>query len=209
MWSSYILFWLALLNCIHFFFISSWISPGNFLLISATLSQNVFAYHHIWRLIFRIQDLGLTSLLGRSQISLWWARLTINPCVFMQLFIFLHHNLFSSLQSLSRVQLFVIPWTAVHQASLSITNSQSLLKLMSIESVMPSNHLILCHPLLPPSIFPSMRVFSKESALRSRWPKYWNFSFSISSSSEYSGLISFRMDWLDVLAVQGTLKSFL
>ena len=117
--------------------------------------------------------------------------------------------LFSSLQSLSRVQLFVIPWTAVHQASLSITNSQSLLKLMSIESVMPSNHLILCHPLLPPSIFPSMRVFSKESALRSRWPKYWNFSFSISPSNEYSGLISFRMDWLDVLAVQGTLKSFL
>ena len=127
----------------------------------------------------------------------------------MQLFIFLHHNLFSSLQSLSHVQLFVIPWTAVHQASLSITNSQSLLKLMSIESVMPSNHLILCHPLLPPSIFPSMRVFSNESALRSRWPKYWNFSFSISPSNEYSGLISFRMDWLDVLAVQGTLKSFL
>ena len=97
-----------------------------------------------------------------------------------------------------------------HQASLSFTFSQSLLKLMSIESVMSSNHLILCHPLLPlPSIFPSIRVFSNESALRIRWPKYWSFSFSISPSSEYSGLMSFRMDWLDFLAVQGTLKSLL
>ena len=96
------------------------------------------------------------------------------------------------------------------QASLSITNSRSLLRLMSIESVMLSNHLILCHPLLlPPSIFPSIRVFSNESVLRMRWPKYWSFSFSISPSSEYSGLISFRMDWLDLLAVQGTLKSLL
>ena len=102
------------------------------------------------------------------------------------------------------------PWTAAHQASLSITNSQSLLKLMSIESVMPSNHLILCHPLLlPPSMFPSIRVFSNESLLRIRWPKYWSFSFSISPSHEYSGLISFRIDWLDLLAVQGTLKSLL
>ena len=100
------------------------------------------------------------------------------------------------------------PWTAALQTSLSITNSQSLLKLMSIESVMPSNHLILCHPLLfLPSIFPSIRVFSNESALHIRWPKYWSFSFSISPSNEYSGLISFRMDWLDLLAVQGTLKS--
>ena len=99
------------------------------------------------------------------------------------------------------------PWTATHQASLSINNSQSLLKLMSIESMMPSNHLILCHPLLPPSIFPSIRVFSNESALRMRWPKYW--SFSISPSNEYSGLISFRMDWFDLFAVQGTLKSLL
>ena len=102
------------------------------------------------------------------------------------------------------------PWTAACQASLSMTNSQNLLKLMSIESVMPSNHLILCHPLLLlPSIFPSIRVFSNESALHIRWPKYWSFSFSISPSSEYSGLLSFRMDWLDLLAVQGTLKSLL
>ena len=117
-------------------------------------------------------------------------------------------NLFSSVQSLSRVQLFATPWTAALQASLSITNSQSLLKLMSIESVMPSVHLILCCPLLLlPSIFPSIRVFSNESVLHIRWPKYWSFSFSISPSNEYSGLISFRMDWLDLLAVQGTLKS--
>ena len=116
----------------------------------------------------------------------------------------------SSVQSLSRVRLFVTPWTAACQASLSITNSQSLPKLMSIESVMPSNHLILCHPLLLlPSIFPSIRVFSNESALHIRWPKYWSFSFSISPSNEHPGLISFRMDWLDLLAVQGTLKSLL
>ena len=101
------------------------------------------------------------------------------------------------------------PWTAAHQASLSITNSWSLLKLMSIKSVVRSNYLILCHPLLLPSIFPSIRIFSYESALLIRWPKYWGFSFSISSSSEYSGLISFRIDWLDLLAVQGTLKSLL
>ena len=102
------------------------------------------------------------------------------------------------------------PWTAAHQASLSITSSWSLPKLMSIESVMPSNYLFLCHPLLlPPSIFPSIRVSSKESVLRIRWPKDWSFSFSISPSNEYSGLISFKMDWLDLLAVQGTLKSLL
>ena len=118
-----------------------------------------------------------------------------------------HINLWGrgSVQSLSP---FVTPWTAAHQASLSITNSQSLLKLMSIKSVMPSNHLILCCPLfLPPSIFPSIRVFSNESVLLIRCPKYWSFSFSISPSSEYSGLISFRVDWLDLLTVQGTLKS--
>ena len=103
-----------------------------------------------------------------------------------------------------------LPWTAARQASLSITNSRSLLKLMSIESVMPSNHLILCRPLLlPPSIFRSIRVFTNESVLPIGWPNYWNFSFSISPSNEYSGLISFRMDWLDLLAVHGTLKSFL
>ena len=108
----------------------------------------------------------------------------------------------SSVQSLSHVQLFVTPWTAAYQASLSITNSRSLLKLMSIKSVMPSNHLILCHPLLLlPSIPPSIRVFSKESVLRMRWPKYWSFSFSISPSNEYSGLVSFRIDRFDLLAV--------
>ena len=124
----------------------------------------------------------------------------------------LKYNLlmFSSVQSLSHVRLFVTPWTAARQTSLSITNSRSLLKLMSIESVMPSNHLILCCPLLlPPSIFPSIRVFSNESVLLIRWPKYWSFSFNISPSNEYSGLISFRMDWLDLLAVQGILKSLL
>ena len=117
---------------------------------------------------------------------------------------------FSSVQLLSHVQLFVTPWTAARQASLSITNSWRLLKLMSIKSRMPSNHLILCCPLfLLPSIFPRIRVFSNESVLHIRWPMYWNFSFSISPSNEYSGLISFRMDWLDLLAVQGTLKSLL
>ena len=115
-----------------------------------------------------------------------------------------------SVQLLSRVWLFVTPWTAARQASLPITNSQSLLKLMSIESVMPSNHLILCRSLLlPPSVFPSIRVFSSESVPHIRWPKYWSFSFSISPSNEYSGLISFRMDWLGPLAVQRTLKSLL
>ena len=104
---------------------------------------------------------------------------------------------------------FAIPWTAAHQASLSITNSQSLLKFMSIELVMPSNHLILCHPLLLPPIPPSIRVFFNESAFCIRWPKYWSFSFNISPSNEFSGLISFRVDWLDLLAVQGTLKSLL
>jgi len=113
-------------------------------------------------------------------------------------------------QSLSRVRLFATPWTAAHQAFLSFTISQSLLKLMTIESVMPSNHLVLCHPLLLlPSIFPSIRVLSSESALPIRWPKYWSFTLSISPSSEYSGLISLRTDWLDILAVQGTLRSLL
>ena len=118
---------------------------------------------------------------------------------------------FSSVQSLSHVQLFVTQWPAARQASLSITNFQSLLKFMSVKSVMPSNHLILCQLLLlPPSIFPSIRVFSNESVLCIRWPKYWSFSFNISpSTSEHPGLISFRMDWLDLLAVQGTLKSLL
>ena len=125
-----------------------------------------------------------------------------NPCLL--------HWQFSSVQSLSRVQLFATPWTAARQSSLAVTNSRSLLKLMSVKWVMPSNHLILCHPhRLPPPIFPSMRVFSNESVLLIRWPKYWSFSFSISLSNEYSELISFRMDWLDLFAVQGTLKSLL
>ena len=122
----------------------------------------------------------------------------------------IHSGIGSSVQSLSHVRLFVTPWTAAHQASLSITNSQSSLKLMSIESVTPSSHLILCRPLLLlPSIFPRSRVFSNQSVLCIRWPKYWSFSFSINPFNEYSGLISFRMDWLDLLAVQGTLKSLL
>ena len=119
-------------------------------------------------------------------------------------------NGFSSVQSLSRVRLFATPWTAARQASLSITNSQSSPKPMSIESVMPSKHFILCRPLLLlPSIFPSIRVFSDESVRRIRWPKYWSFSFNISPSIEHPGLISFRMDWLDLLAVHGTLKNLL
>ena len=122
----------------------------------------------------------------------------------------IYSEILSSIQLLSRVQLIETPWTAERQVSLSITNSQSLLKLMSITSVMPSNHLIPCHPLLlPPSIFPSMRVFSNESVICIRWPKYWRFSFSIIPSKEIPGLISFRMDWLDFLAVQGTCKSLL
>ena len=117
---------------------------------------------------------------------------------------------FSSVQSLSHVRFFATPWTAAHQASLFITNSQSLLKLMSISLVTPSNHLILCCPLLLlSSIFPSIRVFSNESALCVRWPKYWSFSFSISPSNEYSGLISFQIDWFVLFAVQGPLKSLL
>ena len=116
---------------------------------------------------------------------------------------------FSSVQSLSHIQLFATPWTAAHQASLSINNSWSLLKLMSIELTMPSNDLLLCCPLLLlRSIFPSIKIFSNEMALRIRWPKYWSFSFDISPSNEYSGLTSLSMDWLDLLAVQGTLKFF-
>ena len=131
------------------------------------------------------------KLTARQRVTWWFSR-------------------FSSVQSLSRVQLFVTPWTAARQASLFITNSRSLLKLMSIELLMPSNHLILCHPFIfLPSVFPSIRIFSNETVLHIRWPKYWSFSFSINPSNEYSGLISFRMNWLDLLAVQGTLKSLL
>ena len=133
---------------------------------------------------------------------------------FIFLFLCQHHTVLmtvtQSVQLLSRVRLFVAPWIAAHQASLSITNSQSLLKLMPIKSVMPSSHLILCHPLLLlPPIPPSIRVFSNESPLCMRWQKYWSFSFSFSPSNEHPGLISFRMDWLDLIAVQGTLNSLL
>ena len=142
-------------------------------------------------------DLGYSSL---AEIPPEWCCVLLNAS-----------NLqFSSVQSLSCVRLLAIPWTAGLQASISITRSRSLHKLMSIESVMPSSHLILCRPfLLPPSIIPSIRVFSNESVLHIRWPKYWSFHFSISPSSEYSGLISFRMDWLDLLAVHGTPRSLL
>ena len=135
----------------------------------------------------------------QSAFLCWWTHILIKLLACL-----------SSVQTLSCIRLFATPWTAACQASLSITNSRTLLKLMSIKSVMPSNHLILCHPLfLPPSIFPSIRVLSNESVLRIRWPKYWSFSLSISPANEYSGLISFRMDWLDLLAVQGTFKSLL
>ena len=117
---------------------------------------------------------------------------------------------FSSIQSLSRVPFFATPWTEAHQASLSITNTWSLLKLMSIQSLMASSHLVLCRPLLlPPSIFPSIRIFSNESVLCIRWPKYWSFSFRLCPSNEYSGLISFKIDWFHLLSIQGTLKSLL
>ena len=129
------------------------------------------------------------------------------PLIQSDFHILYRHCLFQLVQLLSHVQ-SAVPWTTAHQTSLSITNSGSLFKLLSIESVMPSNHLILCRPLLlPPSIFPSIRVFSNESALHIRWPKYWSFSFNINPSNEHSGMISFRMDWLDLPAVQGTLKS--
>ena len=137
-------------------------------------------------------DQGASSMRG-SGSSPWGGLVSSNAC---------------PIQSLSLFQLFATPWTAARQASLSIPNSQTLLKLMSVKSVMPSNHLSLCHPLLfQPLIFPSITVFSNESVLSIRWPKYWSFSFSISPSNEYLGLISFRIDWLNLLAVQGTLKS--
>ena len=154
---------------------------------------------------------------GDGGPAMWTYIMPLNPALKMaqmvnfMLFLFCYSSvLFSSVQLLSRVRLFATPWIAARQASLSITNSQSSPKLMSIESVMPSSHLILCHPLLLlPPIPPSIRVFSNESTLCMRWPKYWSFIFSISPSKEHPGLISFRMDWLDLLAVQGTLKSLL
>ena len=166
-----------------------------------------------WQILF-----GIPWLIGTSSwwflFFIWLPSLCMHLCVQMSA-LYKDRNStglvqFSTFQLLSHVLLFATPWTAVCQASLSITNSKSLLKLMSIELVMPSNHLILCRPLLLlPSIIPSIRVFSNESVLRIRWPKYWSFSFSNGPSNEYSGLISFRMDWLDLLAVQRTLKSLL
>ena len=149
--------------------------------------------------LFGIYTHFLTTSLTLKVISITHA---------LKIFILLSPGL-SSVQSLSHVRLFATPWTAARQVPLSSTVSQSLLKFMSIESVIPANCLILCCPLLLPSVFPSIRVLSNESAVRIRWPKYWSFSFSISPSSEYSGLIPFRIDWLDILAVQGTLKSLL
>ena len=153
---------------------------------------------------------GIVSLISLSDFSLLVYKNASDFCVLILYPVALLHSLiqFSSVQVLSSVWLFDIPRAAAHQASLSCTNSRGLLKLMTIESVMPSNQVILCCPLLLlPSIFPSIRVFSCESVLHIRWPKYWSFSFSISPSNEYSGLISFRIDWLDLLAVQGTLES--
>ena len=151
---------------------------------------------HLWKILPVIRYVTkhpiITEVFSCQQHVWWWN---------------LHS--YSSVQSLIHVQLFATPWITAHQASLSIINSQSLRKLMSIELVMPSNHLILCRPLLLPPIPPSIRAFSNESTLRMWWPKYWSFSFSISPSNEHPGLISFRMDWLDLLAVQGTLKSLL
>ena len=149
----------------------------------------------------------------RKGAIMWWLRVWVR--VFLVNHIskpqqcFLLYIICASVQLLSRVRLFATPWIAARQASLFITNSRSLLRFMSIELVMPSSHLILCHPLLLPPIPPSIRVFPNESTLRMRWPEYWSFNFSISPSNEHPGLISFRMDWLDLLAVQGTLKSLL
>ena len=155
----------------------------------------------IWNLFFILVPFSYTHTHTHTHTHTSWFWRGQKPFSYLIL---------SSVQLLSHVQLFAAPWTAARQASLSITNSQSLLKLMSIKSAMPSNNLTLCHPLLfLPSIFPRIRVFSKEAVLCIRWPKYWSFSFSISPSNEYSGLISFRMDWLDLFAVQGTLKCLL
>ena len=162
--------------------------------------------HSLWWVFFM-----LITFLGNVE----WYLIVVLIYIFLMINDVVHLShaylpFITSVYSLSRVWLFATPCTAAHQASLSITNSQSLLKLMSIALVMPSNHLILCRPLLLlPSILPSKRVLSKESVLHIRWPKYWSLSFSISASNEYSGLISFRMDWLDLLAVHGTLKSLL
>ena len=179
--------------------------------VPGQLAQSSCAFLHqpLWGGWLLNPDHFSCSFGGSAMSQIWGVRLSRGVKNRVPLHIILL-QLFISVQSLSRVQLFATPWTAVCQASLSITNSQSLLKLMSIESVMPSNNLFLCRPLLLlPSVFPGIRVFSNESALRIRWPKYWSFSFSISASKEYSGLISFKIDWLDLLVVQGSLKSLI
>ena len=160
------------------------------------LSTAFTVSHRFWVVVFSFSFISMHILIS-SMICWLFRSVLFSLHMFVFLIVFF---LFSSVQSLSHVRLFVTPWITARQASLSITSSWSLPKLMCIESVMPSNHLILCHPLLlTPSIIPSIRIFSNESALCIRWPNYWNFSFSISSSNEYSGLISFRMDWLDLL----------
>ena len=176
----------------------------------------MIAFGRLWEITCKLVDFCLIDkwfLSSKNGISKWLVLLpcrTLTSCVFHLANLFSMSFLVVVVQSPSRVWLFVTPWTAAHQASLSITNTQSLLKLTSIESMMPSNHLIFCHPLpLLPSVFPSIRVFSKESVLHIRCPKYWHFSFSISPSNEYSRLISFRMDWFDLLPNQVTLKSLL
>ena len=153
---------------------------------------------------YTCESVGLNKWPKITQyVRTWGVTMLLNEAVYSSL-------PFSSVQSLSRVRLFATPWIAAYQASLSITNTRTSLKILSIESVMPSSHLILCCPLLfLPLVPPSIKVFSNESTFRMRWPKYWSFSFSISPSNEHPGLISFRMDWLDLLAVQGTLKSLL
>ena len=190
-------------------------SPGNTVSLCpasfCTLRPNLPVNPNLpWLPTFAFQFPMMKRISFLKILLFYWRLIALqNFVVFCQTSTGISHQ-FSSVQSLSHVQLFVTPWTAAHQASLSIINSWSLPKPMSIVSVMPSNHLILCHPLLLlPSIFPSIRVFSNESALHIRWPKYWSFSFNISPFNEHPGLISFRMDWLDLLAVQGTLKSLL
>ena len=177
--------------------------------------QTDILYFSIWKIICYLQWLLFRSgkLIGKL-FSVSFFCITLTPCIILVLsWISMPLTKFKVMvvvQSLSCVWLFVIPWTAAYQASLSITNSWSLPKSMCTESVMPSSHLILCRPLLLlPSVFPSIKVFPNQSVLHIRWPEYWSFSFSISPSNEYSGLISFRMDWFDLLAVQGTLKSLL
>ena len=181
---------------IFLFLLSSYTNVAHFTILFST---SFFSYNNVSQRLLHSSSQTFSS---------FFSHLPDSPlCGCSTLF---YQNHISSVQSRSRAQLFSTPWTAACRASVSITNFGSLLTLRSIESVMPSSHLILCRPLLLlPSNFPSIRVFSNESVLHIRWPKYWSFSFNISPSNEYSGMISFRMDWLDLLAVQGTHKSFL